>query len=511
MALQDAKVGHNGLYLYSRSFFAREGVYSLFEKNKDAIMQRYLDRFAPQLFAARASASFQGADISTIDNFFEGNETNAGFIAKLQQEVNKYYTDSYRNAEATFSSKTSLNRLLGSKKVAKGGIKAFSVEQWKEFTQMMQAQDEILSNMSQLVSLAQTYVLERCTDAGYKPPRQLKSGLYSLGNYKNEGVREAITIFNKIKETESKLQGAQVTRDFGRNFSVFKTTADKFHAVYGEFLVTICAYNVQRAEQDALKVPFDASWTATGQYTLGQGDLQVDVKKILDPELRELLSQPIEVPELQATATADSMITSTTEGITGTYGGSIKEYSDKTIKALGGFTTIASSMHTIYTAATLATQYGLPQYAADPMWINNLAGGLFGRDNIESMSGMYWTQYVQLVSTLLTLDALMGRMANLNISSNANNLFFYENGKVVYIGELIKNILSSDIHGFTGNMFKQNDLGYQLNVRNKAEAAHWENLISGGDAEAGAAAIRAVVEDVSVKISIDMASILNRM
>ena len=86
-----------GLYLYAADFYHHDSQppYSLLGEKKTQIVRNYLDRIAPQLFAARASAAFGGANLTAVDNFFKGgNDTNSGYISNLQTEIDKYYTDS---------------------------------------------------------------------------------------------------------------------------------------------------------------------------------------------------------------------------------------------------------------------------------------------------------------------------------------------------------------------------------------------------------------------------------
>ena len=66
----------------------------------------------------------------------------------------------------------------------------------------------------------------------------------------------------------------------------------------------------------------------------------------------------------------------------------------------------------------------------------------------------------------------MGRMLNGNISSDANNLIFFSNGKVIYMGDILKSALQEDIHGFSGSIFNQINLNTQSETRVLAERAH---------------------------------------
>ena len=501
-----------GLYLYAADFYHHDSQppYSLLGEKKTQIIRNYLDKVAPQLFAARASAAFGGANLTAVDNFFKGgNDTNSGYISNLQAEIDKYYTDSWRNAKTIFSS--GLSRLNAKLTNTKGPITAddLTPKQQEDLSNMMAAQKELIDNLSLLSSIYEPYVLQRCAEAGYKPPRMLSTGLYDLRNYKNEGVIEAINIFNDIQSTLQTLKIQAVGSDLSHSFVAFRTTADAFHAKYAEYLMNICAYNVNKARKELFTdSPFDVKWTGTKQYVAGSGDINIDITNNFDQDIQNLINQNLSLTNNQFTATNDVTITSSDQNITGTWGSSVKNYSDKSIKALHGLTTI-SAFSNIYDAATLASQYGLPTKAAQPIWIQNLAGAL-NAGGTNTMGIMLWNEFKDLLAKLLLLDALMGRMLNGNISSDANNLIFFSNGKVIYMGDILKSALQEDIHGFSGSIFNQTNLNTQSETRVLAERAHRINWYQGKSAAEGVDAIDAIVKQSNLKISIDLNTILAR-
>lgn len=498
----------SGLYFWAKDFWREQNVGIYLSQKKDEITTRYIEKMAPQLFAARASAAFGGADISAIDNFFKGVDGNQGYINRLQQELNKYYTASLRNANNIFVSHTGLNAILASKK---GNItrQDLTSEQLQELDSMMKAQQIIIDKLSLLASDYEAYVLERAASSGYKPPRPLKngSGLYHLGNYKDKGMKQAIKIYNDIRAALNELQATQVTDDLTHSFSAFRKTADKFHQTYAEYLTQFCASRINKAEQATFKgTPLDAKWTGNTKYIPGQGDISVDVKSFLDPEFQEMINTPYDFSLKKITATNDVTITSAEDSLIGTYGVTVKEYSDITLTKTGKFTTISSSMGNIYQAANFAMQRGLPSSMASSSWINNLGGALVTEGEVGTAQ-RYWKEYKQLLGSLLSLDALMGKMIGNNVSSNANNLVYYENGQVFYMGDIVKQYLNN-IRGFSGSMFTQENSYAQDNARKNAEQAHWDNVLAKGSAKSAEEAIEAVLSSVLIKVSINLSSLL---
>lgn len=503
------RISSTGLYLYARDFWNNEDVHSLLTIKKQNIVDNYLQKFMPQMFAARAEASFGNQiDIKQIDDFFTGgNDRNQGFIATVQKEVDQYYSESLKEAESLFTSKLNLNNILNH---INGDISSLNKDQKEELNKMMAAQDTILNAMSRLSSLYEQYVLDRCASAGYKPPRMLQNGLYSLGNYKNAGVIKAIEEYNIIK---SNLSILQQDASLGlHSFAFFKKTAHAFHDTYAELLFKACVYNVKKNHQNLFKGSvLDAKWTGNSKYIIGAGDLTVQVNSHLDQDFQKIINNALpDFTEHLITATNDVTISSTIDNVIGTYGGNVKEYSDQTVLKLDGFTVVSSSSGTIYYAAQRATQYGLPTTLASNIWIKNLAGAITNNSE-KNKAYNYWDTYKQLLGDLLILDAIMGALGKLTVSSNANNLVFFVNGKVFYIGDLIRNITEQSIHAFTGNPYGQWNPYAQDSVAYRAEKAHWENFNAGKSAAEGEAAIDEVLKGIQLKISINLTSILSKI
>ena len=501
--------GSNGLYLWAHDFWIDQGVGGLLQSTKDEIVERYLTQYAPQLFSARAQASFGGQlGMEAIDNFFKGTNTSQGYVAELQAKLNEYYSEELRNAEEIFKSQLSgLNQKLTS---TKGPLtpEDLTQEQQADLARMMQAQQAIFEKLGKLVSGYEAYVLERATDKGYNPPRKIHDGLYFTGNYSDQGLNEAIRIYNDIQKHIQQLKAVEVGSDLSHSFTAFRETAHAFHSTCAEYVTLISVYDINKAQKQLFKdSPFDQSWTGNSKYLPGQGDISISMYYNFDPEIQEIINASLDTPPTKKiTATNDVSISAGPEGVIGHYGITVKDYTDQTLAKTQGFTTIASSMGNIYEAAAFASTRGLPINMATHAWINNLAGALTPSFDIFTAQN-YWSEYKQLLGNLLSVDALMGRMLSGNISSQGNNLVMIDNGHAYYMGDIINN-LKNNVQGFTGSMFGQNNFFIQDSARAKAEQAHWENFISGGTAEQAMAAIEAIISSVSIKISLNLHNLL---
>lgn len=496
------KVSKRGLYLYARDFWNYEDVNILMTK-KQEIVKNYIDKMVPQLFNARAAASYNNqVGINEIDDFFTGgNDKNSGFIKNVQKEVNQYYSESLREAESLFTSHTNLNAILGDG-VDNSRIYQLTDAQIDELIRMMAAQEAVLDAMSNLASLYEHYVIQRCIDAGYKPPRNINSGLYNLNNAK---ISKAFRDYEIIKQQLAILKSESSSGL--HSFTFFKDTAHKFHNVYSELLLTVCSYNVLKAR----KILFSqVEHTGNDKYIIGKGDLTVDIKHHLDPEYQKIINSATPIlTNRKITVTNDTTLTAGINGVAGTWGGNVKEYSDETLRKLEGFTVVASSAGTLFFAAQRATQYGLPSVMASEIWIKNLAGAVTKTSSEEALAQEYWSNYKEWIAQLLILDALMGGFANNNISSKANNLIFFTEGHAYYIGDLIKNMTEDDIHGFTGRPFGSK--WSQDAPRRYASAWHWENYIQKGSSTQAEELIASYVNRLQLKISFNLNNVLLRM
>ena len=500
------------LAVWFYQFENRGNVEWLRGQEKEQIVERYLNSME-SLFNARAEASF-GNEVSytDIDNFMLGFGDNKGYIARLQEAADKYYSDSFRNAKELFNFK--INKQLEDF-IAKGhcSVDSLNKNQQRYFNILMERQQIILDAMSQLISLAESYALAALGVGNTKVARaKLASGMYDLQENSVEG-QEALKLYNKVKQVNASLQAAKVdASNITQNFSCFAKTADAFHADYGEILLTVLADKINR-EDAKVKKGISSAWTGMKQYTVGQGDLSVSFHLIEDVKMKENLnidSSSLEYGSLTGTATNDSSISASINGVVGIWGGTVKEYSEKTVKRFKGWTGI-SDFENIYTAAGLAVQYGLPVYAASKDYIANLGGALYGAYGAEGLPQQLWNEYLQTLTTLMTLDALMGRMKSMSISSNANNFVFWKNGRVYYMKDLIKNFVQGGGKGVkslpSSKWWSVNKEGNQWD-RNDIEQAHWEVWEKHGTGSEAAEAISTELAKIRIKIQINMNNLL---
>ena len=133
-------------------------------------------------------------------------------------------------------------------------------EQKADLDRMMQAQQAIFDKLGELASGYEAYVIERATDKGYNPPRKIHNGLYFTGNYKDQGLNEAIRIYNDIQKHIQQLKAVEVGNDLTHSFKAFRETAHEFHSTCAEYVTLISAYNVNKAQKELFKdSPFDQS------------------------------------------------------------------------------------------------------------------------------------------------------------------------------------------------------------------------------------------------------------
>ena len=198
--------------------------------------------------------------MEAIDNFFKGTNTSQGYVAELQAKLNEYYSEELRNAEEIFKSQLSgLNQKLTS---TKGPLtpEDLTQEQQADLARMMQAQQAIFEKLGKLVSGYEAYVLERATDKGYNPPRKIHDGLYFTGNYSDQGLNEAIRIYNDIQKHIQQLKAVEVGSDLSHSFTAFRETAHAFHSTCAEYVTLISVYDINKAQKQLFKdSPFDQS------------------------------------------------------------------------------------------------------------------------------------------------------------------------------------------------------------------------------------------------------------
>ena len=511
-------VSSKGLYLWASDFWADKSPQVLIADAKDNISEDFLKRYAPQLFAARASAAFNGQPPQAIDNFFKGTTNSEGFVSRLQGELDKYYSQEMRNFYKIFTNK--INSIL------KNGLssveKSFTDKDRDTFYEMKQAQDNIFDGVSRLASFYEIYLAERCAQNNLKMPRMKKNGLYSIGNIKNNAVLEAINIYNEIKSKAQQLESVKVTDNIEHSFVAFRDTLKGFAPIYAEYAALAAIYSLKKGHKELFKNSIlDAHHTGSERYIAGQGGISVNIKEYLDPEFQKLINDNPLPPGASGTATNDVSISINGETIVANYGGSVKEYSDEKLKATGNFVITSSSMGDIYTAAALATQRGLPISMADKTWIINLAGALTDESQMNTANAM-WEDYKQTLANFLIIDSLMGKMLNTDISNKANNLLMIDNGRVYYLGDIISK-LSGNIKGFLSNREEgkiESHLtkGIEPNstkvwigstrVRDEAENAHWKNFSSGKSASEAYDAIDNIILKERFKIALNFHQLL---
>lgn len=507
-----ANVSSKGLYLWASDFWADKSPQSLIADAKDNISENFLKQYAPQLFAARASAAFNGQSPQAIDNFFKGTTSSEGFVSKLQGELDKYYSQEMRNFNEIFTNK--INNVL--KNGLQTAEKSFSEQDWATFNKMKEAQDSIFDSVSHLASFYEVYLAEQCAQNGLMMPRMKKNGLYSKGNIKNNAVLEAINIYNVLKSKVQQLESVKITDNIEHSFVAFRDTLKKFAPIYAEYAVLAAIHSLKKGHKELFKNSvLDAHHTGSDTYIAGQGGISVNIKEYLDPEFQKLINDNPLPPGASGTATNDVSISINGETVVANYGGSVKEYSDEKLKATGNFIITSSSMGDIYTAASLATQRGLPISMAEKIWIMNLGGALTNESQAGIANSM-WQDYKQTLANFLIIDSLMGKMLNTNISNKANNLLMIDNGRVYYLGDIISK-LSGNIKGFLGNE-KAGRIESNLTngiwtgstrVRDEAENAHWENFSTGKSASEAYDAIDNIILKERFKIALNFHQLLS--
>ena len=500
---------------WSYQFNQKYGVSQFLAAEKQKILDQYLNVKMPQLFQGRVEAAFGNQlDIQQIDNFMSGANGNSGYISQLQTFFNEYYNESFRNAQEIFSSK--LNSVLAAKTkngfVSMTNLKLNS-DQAAELNRLLEAQDNLLEYMSVLSSLAEPYILSTASahkiKGGAFSLKSLKNGTYRKESFDADGKR-ALEMWEKIKSVQAELgtNAAVVNGDLKQSFKCFRETADKFHALYGEYLLTIASYYVGKKMGETEQALANIGHTGSMTYQVGFGTIEMRIRN--DPALEaSLKSNGFDGSQFGSfTAKDDTRIAATANGVTGVFGGSVKEYSDKSVTKFGGWTNIDTYAN-IYTAASLATQYGLPFTYATSEFIDNLGGALYGTYGPGGVSHQWWNEYLELLSQLLFLDALMGRTANGTISKGANSIIFVKNGQVYYLGEIIKNITTKSMQGSSRGLWASNLQNIEHFDRSSIEEAHYQIFKSGGSQSEAEMAVRAAVQKVKLAIRINLNNLIS--
>ena len=139
----------------------------------------------------------------------------------------------------------------------------------------------------------------------------------------------------------------------------------------------------------------------------------------------------------------------------------------------------------------------------------NLGGALYGKYGNPSFLNTQWNDYIQLVTKLLTLDSIMGRMANLNIANNSNNLIIWKNGQVYFLGDLIQNLKSENVNSTTGNRWWAANQGENGQWdRSFVEETHYEVWKAKGSFSEARSQMLSKIHQINIKIHIDLNALL---
>ena len=521
------RISRNGLlYIFYKDFSKDYNVSGL-STIKEKITNNYFNRVMPSMYEARAQAAFGNqANISEIDNFLFGvNGSNQGYIQKLQAFFDDFYSDSYRNAEQLFTSE--VNKTI-SNLIKRGPVSFTQLEQiagskgqLSELQRMMAQQNEILDNMSRLASITEGYALfmannNRAASGKYLSMSNLQQGAYNLKDFTKDG-QQALKMYQDIQETRAAL-GSQAVGGGGmlkQNFVSFRTTADKFHAKYGEYLATLAGFVVGAGTTKMLNQLNTAVHTGTQSYHVGKNGINIKAEYVEDPVLKQA-RQILSDEQLKSfgtfTVNNDTTFKIANGQLLGEFGGTVKEYSDKSVDKFNGVTSL-TSFSNLFTAAALATQYGLPANMASKTYIYSLGGSISGQDAIAESN---WKAYIELLGTLLSLDALMGRMANNKVSNEANSLIFFYNGKVYGVRDIVQGIvktqgsvLKSSLAGHGGLWSLANGIVNRSSIEKAHEEVLDQKRTDGKSRSTEAEeAVEKAIRTLTFKIGIDLLSLM---
>lgn len=232
---------------------------------KEHIISNYFNQILPQMFELRAKAAFgDKVSIDNITGFMKGNQNNAGYIQRLQRVADTYYSDSFRNATNIFKLKA--NEKI-TELVSQGSCSVNDIpgNQQAGLRKMMEAQDDILNAMSNLIALAKPYLLYMSAITK-QPLDTFENGFYDISQYSGE-MQQAVKMYNDIQAYANVLNSSAVDlNNLTHNFDFFKKTAADFHAVYGEYLATLCAFKLNESHQEVID-QIVAAWSGTKSQT----------------------------------------------------------------------------------------------------------------------------------------------------------------------------------------------------------------------------------------------------
>lgn len=527
------RISRNGLlYIFYKDFHNDHRVFGL-DAAKKKITSNYINIVMPKTYLAREQAAFNNkATEQEIDSFLFGvGGNNKGYIQKMQDYFTRFYLSSYRNAEKVFASgeiNSMITRLIKNGPIEFEQFKKEVQKKGKmdELQRLMKAQKELLDNLSKISSQAKSYALFMANNnrkEGVKrlSKKKIQNGIYNLEDFSYEG-QQALKMYQDIKNIHSVLKiNAVGSGDvLTQNFSCFRTTAKEFHARYAEYLAVLAGASICSKSGKLFDKLNTAVHSGTQAYHVGQG-VSIKAEYIEDPELkryRQMLSDEQLKDFGTFTVNSDASFKVSSEGLTGTYGGTVKDYSDKSLKNLND-TLSLTSFNNLFTAAALATQYGLPADMASKKYIYSFAGSVTNKDSTAEED---WRTYIELLGTLLSLDALMGRMANNKVFSKANSLIFFDRGQVYAMSDIVQGVIRSiqDTSEEGGSVLKSSfsqhglwSLAAGIVERKSIEKAHKEVLyrkrVKGKSrSEDAEKAVESAIKTLKFKIGINITSLM---
>lgn len=528
MEIQDNNI-RTKKFLWQYDFLNSNPIFQNISNTKTSILNRYAQQVAPALVNARKLASTGGAKtIDEIDEFYLGNSDGNGFIAKLQSEYDKIYSQSIRSAHSLFTS-GNFNRNLQNwinTKHKLGEVPTVAdlkgTQYWDTFSQMLQTQEDIVNNMMRLLEIAEPYALAMAAQNRTNKKRRLTSkklqnGLYDLNDFNADG-QSAIKLYEDIKRMQQQMQSALAVNQDGivqANFIQFRNLVEQYHKDYGEHVGTLALYKYAEAEgkvgKGIKKAHAMMMRTGSRQASIGNGGISITQYLTEDPDLRDSI-ESFKGGNMRMTVKNDNfMLLDTSDGSVSEIGLNIKDYSPESVKRFGG-KFIIDSYSSVLNAARLATQYGLPAALANEDKLTYFTGSLYGAYGKNGIQIQLWKDYLEMIAKLLTVDAIMGRMGNGIVSKQSNSLVLVTNGKVEYVPEVLKQITLDNI-GYTNRGIWSLETGKESLRTNiaaiqQAEEEHWTNLISGGSGSTAYSNSNARLKSLGIKIYIDLNSVL---
>lgn len=510
------------LYIWAYDFLKDTASYEFLTNEKEKILNSFFNNQREKIVNARKKASFGNrVGIEQIDSFFKGVDGQSGYLSKLQEAYNKYYLDSYRNAEKLFSS--TINSVISNLIRYNGSLSLNFFDTYKggkykdNFDAMLKEQEKILDNLSLMSSKALEYAVYIGAVTGQPiTKKKIENGTYKLDNL-NKDLQNAIKMYNDISNFNNKVQGISVGRNgsIENSFVGIKTLANNFHVKYSEYLATMLVNGINKENKEISSKLDDtrAVLTAQSSYSFGSG-VSCDVIYKEDPSLKQLFVNDNNSSLTKITSKNDttSYIQLGNNYVSGTFGINVKSYKDSSLKKFDGWGNF-EHYNNIFQAAALATKYGLPLSTGTEEYIVNLGGSLYGSYGPGGLPSKLWMEYQTFIAQLLYVDAVMGRMFNGVVNTaNANNLVQVTNGKVEYIPDLLLQITQEDIRGTDKNLWatklSEKQRYSPREGEGSPEEAHWQAFTNNETSQTAYNQIKANIQKIKFKININMSNML---